>query len=822
MDHIPRVTNPVYPPLQVPCLSHGPFEQSTGAFEDYPTQRGWDVLLLKRGIFTQHSVEDTRAFLQDWLFFGLLYEILGDDFTKDFFLQWDVQYNQAMITTANLVPSLTTRFQQIRTNSVRSQDGKTQAIADLDRIDGALCTLSFFCNLAVADEGDNTVSSPSQPQWPLSPAVDLSIRVLGQLVSSAVQLTGMFLKHSPAPSLTFPGGNFTQARMRQAGWCPSDIAMVSEYMSATSLYYASSLRRSQLHTDHSNCTRQLCLATQLDPRTYQTAHSEDGCTCDHVSAPVSKLIPIIAKKGIPLITITIAKSGDPVLKISRYRKGQHYIAFSHVWSDGLGNLRQNSLPRCQILRLKALVDELSWSQGVWDDLNKCHLGKYLNRLQGSTVPFWLDTLCIPVGSEHQRFRSMAISLMYKTYVSAQHVLILDSELQRTPIPKDMTEAFLRVSISGWTRRLWTLQESVLGRRLQVKFEDGIVDLVTQYNLSNKITKSDRRKHRANLGGAVEKFEHLAGSPYSDCRRFYWKDRTLRFLIVEKRERRFVGVITTTTLLERTDPAKEKIGKECSAALEAFVSSNYRSSLRKADEHLCLSGLLGWDTDCLQGVAADQRMKTLLGNRTFLPQGLLFIAGPRMQEKGWRWALQSFGNNGSEQLGAPLALRDGTPARLCAKGLIVQYRGFIMSSSEQPTNLDDFLVEVPLFEQHPPMICRVRRHLARRDESSGNVPTANSWELGARPSLGLFYYSPLSVIASYIPMGAIIVEMEDGSQEHAPPEREGALACSYLHLATIEMLGPRDDAPPVWADRLATENVHAVTRDEFGMKQWCVG
>lgn len=60
---------------------------------------------------------------------------------------------------------------------------------------------------------------------------------------------------------------------------------------------------------------------------------------------------------------------------------------------------------------------------------------------------------------------MAISLMYKTYVPAQHVLILDSELQRTPIPKDMTEVFFRISISGWMRRLWTLEESVLGRRL---------------------------------------------------------------------------------------------------------------------------------------------------------------------------------------------------------------------------------------------------------------------------------------------------------------------------------------------------------------------
>ncbi|KAL8887015.1 MAG: hypothetical protein Q9215_005351 [Flavoplaca cf. flavocitrina] len=822
MDHIPRVTNPVHPPLQVPCLSYGPYQPSTETFEDYPTQRGWDIHLLKRGVFDQHSVEDTRAFLQDWLFFGLLHEVLGDDFIRESFLQWNPQRKRTMITTANLVPHLTTRFQQIRTNSVRSLDGKTQAIADLDRIDSALCTLSFFCNMAVADEGDDSISSPIQSQWPLSPAVDMSIRVLGPLVSSAVYLTGMFLKHSPTPSLTFPGGNLTRTRMRQAGWCPSDIAMVSEYMSAASLYYASSLRRSQLHPDHANCSRQLCLATQLDTRTYQTAHSAHGCRCEHVIVPVSKLIPIIAKRGIPLITIAIAKSGDPILNISPYRKGQHYIAFSHVWSDGLGNLHQNSLPRCQILRLKALVDELSWSKGIWDDLNKCHLAKYWNRLQGCTVPFWLDTLCIPVGSEHQTFRSMAISLMYKTYVSAQHVLVLDSELQRTPIPKDMTEVFLRISISGWMRRLWTLQESVLGRRLQVKFEDGIVDLVTEYNLGNKLTADDHRKHKAHLGGAVEKFERLAGSPHSDCRSFYWKDRTLRFLIVEKRERRFLGVITTFTPLVRIDPAQEKIGNECSAILEAFVSSNYRSSLRKADEHLCLSGLLGWDTNCLQGVATDQRMKTLLSKRTFLPQGLLFIAGPRMPEKGWRWALQSFGNNGSEQLRARLVLRDSTPAKLCALGLIVQYPGFIMPSSNQPTNLDDFFVEAPLFEQYPSVVCRIRRHLARPEEGISDVPASDRRESGTRPSVGLFFYSPVPIIAPNIPLGAIIVEMEEGSQELASPELDGALACSYLHLATLEMLGYRETAPPIWADILARTNVHVISRDDFGTKKWCVG
>lgn len=810
MDHLPEVSNPVFPPVQVPCLSQEPYEDRVGWFESYPHQRGWDINLLRQGIFTQHSSQATGAFLQDWLFFGLLHVVLGEDGKKERFLKWDEQSNQTIVTTENLVSSLTTRFWQIKRNSALSPEGKTRAIADLDIIERALCTLSLLCNVATAFESVNTPLS--QSQWPLSPEIDLSIRALGQLLATGVHAAGLFLKDSPAPFMTFPGGDFTSSRMREAGWCPSDIAMVSEYMSASSLYYASSLRRSQLHSDHSNCGRQLCLANQVDTTTYQTAHWDNNCTCDHVRVPVSKLIPIIAEKGIPLITITIAASGDPVLEISPYHRGQHYIAFSHVWSDGMGNLRQNSLPRCQIIRLKELVDELSWSKGrTWDNLNKVQLRKFWRRLRGRTVAFWLDTLCIPVGSEYQKYRSLAISLMHKTYVSAQDVLVLDSELQATPIPADNTETFLRVSVSGWMRRLWTLQESVLGRRLQVKFQDGIVDLVAEYN------NDTDQSWNGGLG-----FENYAGSPSSDSRSFYWKDRSLRFLIVEERERKFMGTFYKYTPLERLDPVKEKITKECFAILEAFVSSNYRSSLRKADEHLCLSGLLGWDAACLNGVPTEQRMKTLLSKRTVLPQGLLFIPGPRMPEKGWRWALQNFGNNGSEQLSARLARRDATPARLCARGLIVKYPGFIIPSSARRINLDDFFVDVPLFEDHPAVICRVRRHVAPRDERTESNDVSGSKNLAPTAPLGLFFYSPSGIVAANVSMGAIIVEMDEESDEDASAELEGALVCSYTQLAKMEMLGYKDVISSIYPEALIPTNVCSISRENFGTKRWCVG
>ena len=250
MDHLPQVSNPFFPPVQVPCLLPEPYENKARGFETYPSQRGWDTNLLQRGEFTQHSFEATGAFLQDWLFFGMLHEVLGDDGTKEMSSRWDEPSNQIVITTKSLVSSLTTRFRQIGRNIYLSTDDGVQARADLDRIERALCLLSLLCNVATAFESVNTPLS--QSQWPLSPEVDLSIRVLGQLLARGVNSAApVGPKSSPALSMRFPGGNFASSRMREAGWCPSDIAMVSEYMSASSLYYASSLRRSQLHSDHS-------------------------------------------------------------------------------------------------------------------------------------------------------------------------------------------------------------------------------------------------------------------------------------------------------------------------------------------------------------------------------------------------------------------------------------------------------------------------------------------------------------------------------------------------------------------------------------------
>lgn len=71
-----------------------------------------------------------------------------------------------------------------------------------------------------------------------------------------------------------------------------------------------------------------------------------------------------------------------------------YIAISHVWIDGLGNPNANSLPVCQLARLRHLVEE------VLSNFNRgpSHIDNIHRNPEKPPRPlFWLNTLLCPVG-----------------------------------------------------------------------------------------------------------------------------------------------------------------------------------------------------------------------------------------------------------------------------------------------------------------------------------------------------------------------------------------------------------------------------------------
>ncbi|KAL8665191.1 MAG: hypothetical protein Q9202_002413 [Teloschistes flavicans] len=197
----------------------------------------------------------------------------------------------------------------------------------------------------------------------------------------------------------------------------------------------------------------------------------------------SKVADCIKRGHIPLIKFSEFVDGTPQLEIVESRSNLRYVAFSHVWSGGLGNVKANSMLRCQLQTIRKLLHGLRESAD--DDLDRNlgtrkfqDFGQILKETFGIQVPeqpllFWMDTLCVPVGAENSEMRQAAIASMAQIYVEAQCVLVIDPELQKIE-HKGLSDEqiFANVLVSAWNTRCWTLQEACMARVFYVQFADG--------------------------------------------------------------------------------------------------------------------------------------------------------------------------------------------------------------------------------------------------------------------------------------------------------------------------------------------------------------
>jgi hypothetical protein len=109
--------------------------------------------------------------------------------------------------------------------------------------------------------------------------------------------------------------------------------------------------------------------------------------------------------GIPLVSATLSKRGDPLLRIRRKMASDCYIALSHVWSDGLGNPNDNALPVCQIRRIGHCLQTLphphytGYTSVSFELLSAETIRMNITvRRAARARLLWMDTLCIPVAT----------------------------------------------------------------------------------------------------------------------------------------------------------------------------------------------------------------------------------------------------------------------------------------------------------------------------------------------------------------------------------------------------------------------------------------
>jgi hypothetical protein len=109
---------------------------------------------------------------------------------------------------------------------------------------------------------------------------------------------------------------------------------------------------------------------------------------------------------------------EDTLVVKPFESGTEFVAFSHVWSDGLGSVTERGLPRCQVVGLSKIAKAIS----------------------GSTL-FWIDALCVP---KDPATRTAVITKMASTYNSASVTLVLDAGIRKCSFTRPLEEIIIRV------------------------------------------------------------------------------------------------------------------------------------------------------------------------------------------------------------------------------------------------------------------------------------------------------------------------------------------------------------------------------------------
>lgn len=288
--------------------------------------------------------------------------------------------------------------------------------------------------------------------------------------------------------------------------------------------------------------------------------------------------------------------------------------------SGLGNPHRNGLFACQLLRIQSRVNAL-----------------YPAVPLGDAVPFWMDTLCVPLD---ELTRKKAIISMKRVYKEASKILVLEATIQQGNVSECTSlELMFRIATSTWLTRLWTYQEAALNRHLHYQFDD------------KALTRVEIQKRFREVLPPEERIGEISS--------FLWFNATVLVDPVEA-----FNVIPNMETYVRF----------------RFMANSlaYRTTSKAKDEAICLAGCLGRDvSDLVILSSAADRLRCLIESLDYLPDSILFSNQPRYQEYGRRWIPKTFLGGGASSL---LPARPGK-AYPSKDGLLVESQGLLFITDD---------------------------------------------------------------------------------------------------------------------------------------------
>jgi len=518
---------------------------------------------------TAMSLRDA-AFLQCWLYFGLLVEIFGTNLKHDDF---HVLNGDGMeVVTATSLSGYISR-QVVEDEGWRGRTGdflkkSSPYITDY-------CTRLSLASALNLDEVD-TCGGDGTGSVAAFEAIALSIAVLLSTLFAASRRSLTHFCNDRHQTQFYEGRLLLNAHLRQAGWCANNVTMFERF-STLGTSYAIDLRPSFQGNGHGGCSEEKCEAFQVQEDSYEIYHVSECGGCEALGVDDSRIASSIDQHRIPVVRV-VFEDGIPQIRVQELTESGEqfkYIAISHVWAEGLGNPRGNSLPKCQLVRLQQRVDAVGGAP--------------------STL-FWMDTLCIPVQKEFDDQRKACIAKMGFIYESAETVLVLSRDLDGFSCRESREEMSMRIVLTNWWGRVWTLQEGVFAKRLAFQFCDGVLDADDMVNQGDNISSTT------------------------------FDERDIIFF-------------------EATRPisaVRNRVRKESFMWIHwVFNALQNRRTSKLEDETTCLATLLELDVKKLLDTPKDERQVAFVRMQRNLPESVLFGRGPRLQKDGFRWLPQSW-------------------------------------------------------------------------------------------------------------------------------------------------------------------------------------
>ena len=664
-DKIRLICNPSNPSLDTR-------ERCLNDFVELPQRLGWRIHENGKRELETGSL-DLNAVTQRWLYFEVLAQVFGHLPTyrwQDFTLT--DPSGQSYINTAKLPGYIEQWLEREKNSDLVERNRRLIRIQQV--LDRARAFVSQHCTVA---------NFQGNPTWEINGLLALSFMVLGETLTRAQNLiqrrVGFSITGWSSPDSRNQGWGYSKIileKLNKDVWCAKAIYMFQALLRGNTigLIYLFTFRESSFKgLEHRGCTANECKEKEFRPtepvqyhhcsagnqdfcaEILQARYVESGqtpkqpiCTTIRFNGNVEgrTLAAIIDKGKIPLFRFDRSQRRLEVVEMSQ-AFDKSYAVFSHVWTDGFGTFNdRNEMSLCVLNMFSVVLEQIT--------LQRVGTGSSMHEL------FWIDTLAIPVQKAYTRQRAQAITQMHNIYVNAKYTIVLDLGLMQTTMGPGYSSPAMKITMSKWMTRLWTLQEAVLSKNLFFYFHSQIYSMT---NLEEMFAKEDSKLHSCIPSLSRIYFDGILGDMrpkiHDDFRKHYRLKPSSNFLTVVWKATQWRS---TTHLIHET----------LSLATMLNIDTAYFARPSEFEEET-----EEYRQEC------DDRMIHLLScfaaiSPCPIPPGMIFLAGPRLNERGYGWAPRTWLSSREIDSPDPLSLIDAGNTRLIqAEGLEVQFPGFLL-------------------------------------------------------------------------------------------------------------------------------------------------